>query len=57
VHTGNGIVIFVIMHNQINTEPLQYQEENEIKIPANEKKDITHEAFLQISQRESYLSV
>jgi len=45
------------MHNQINTEPLQYQEENEIKIPANEKKDITHEAFLQISQRESYLSV
>ncbi len=45
------------MNNKVNTEYLQYQEDKEIKILADEKKDITHEAFLQISQRESCLSV
>jgi hypothetical protein len=45
------------MYNQINRESLQKQEENKIKIPANEEKNITHEAFLRISPRESYLSV
>jgi hypothetical protein len=30
------------MNNQINTETLQQQKQDEIKIPADEKKNITH---------------
>jgi hypothetical protein len=30
------------MNDQIDAEPLQQQKQDEIKIPANEKKNITH---------------
>jgi hypothetical protein len=37
-----GIMISIVMNDQINTKSLQQQEEKQVKIAANEKENITH---------------